>query len=184
MGLDQQEGVGGLAPTALESLMDRLRRQSSRPVGPRPSPSDEQLLELLESHANHETEALQAYDELAARSPDEYVRYLAGILLEDERRHHQLVAEMVNRVRADAEWRPIEPNVPHTGSPHDRAGLLEATERLLETERDDLRQIGVLKRRLRRQRYQSLLSLVADLLEFDTRKHIHILAFLHSTART
>jgi hypothetical protein len=60
--------------------------------------------------------------------------------------------------------------------------LLDITARLIETERDDLRRIRVLKRRLRRQRHQSLLSLVADILEFDTRKHLHMLKFLRAAA--
>jgi rubrerythrin len=170
--------------TRLEALMERLRARSSRPVGPQPSRSERELLELLESHADDETEALHAYEELAGESPDEHVRYVASLLLDDERRHHQLLAEMVNRVRGDAEWRPVEPSVPYLGGSHDRAGLLDITARLIETERDDLRRIRVLKRRLRRHRHQSLLSLVADILEFDTRKHLHILAFLRDATRT
>jgi hypothetical protein len=71
--------------TPLEALMERLRGQSSRPVGPQPSMSERELLELLESHADHETEALHAYEELAGGSPDEHVRYVAGLLLADER---------------------------------------------------------------------------------------------------
>jgi rubrerythrin len=169
--------------TPLEALMERLHGQSSRPVRPQPSVSEGELLELLESHADHETEALHAYEELAGRSPDEHVRYVAGLLLEDERRHHQLLAEMVNRVRGDAEWRPVEPSVPYLGVSHDRAGLLDITAQLMDTERDDLRRVRILKRRLRRQRYHSLLSLGADILEFDTRKHLHILAFLRAAAR-
>jgi rubrerythrin len=170
--------------TPLEALMERLRGRSSRPVGPQPSISERELLELLESHAEDETEALLAYEELAGKSPDEHVRYVAGLLLEDERRHHQLLAEMVNRVRSDAEWRPVEPSVPYLGVSHDRAGLLDITAQLMDTERDDLRRIRRLKRRLRQQRYHSLLSLVADILEFDTRKHLHILAFLRDATRT
>jgi rubrerythrin len=170
--------------TPLETLMERLRGQSSRPVGPQPSMSERELLELLESHADHETEALHAYEELAGGSPDEHVRYVAGLLLADERRHHELLAEMVNRLRGDVEWRPVKPSVPYLGVSHDRSGLLDVTAQLMDIERDDLRRIRVLKRRLRRQRYHSLLSLVADILEFDTRKHLHILAFLRAAART
>jgi hypothetical protein len=170
--------------TPLEALMARLRARTARPVGPQPSLSERELLELLESHAEHETEALHSYEELAGGSPDEHVRYVAALLLDDERRHHQLLAEMANRVRGDAEWRPLEPSVPHLGVSHDRAGLLDLTAQLMKTERHDLRRIRTLKRRLRRQRYQSLLSLVADILEFDTRKHIHMLAFLRAVAKT
>ena len=146
--------------------------------------SESELLELLESHADSESETLHAYEELAGKFPDEHVRYVAGLLLEDERRHHQLLTEMVNRVRGDAEWRPVEPSVPYLGVSHDRSGLLDVTAQLMDIERDDLRRIRRLKRRLRRQRYHSLLSLGADILEFDTRKHLHILAFLRAAART
>jgi hypothetical protein len=113
--------------TPLEALMERLRARRARPVWPQPSLSEHELLELLESHAEHETEALHAYEDLAGESPDEHVRYVAALLLDDERRHHQLLAEMANRVRGDAEWRPLEPSVPHLGVSHDRTGLLDMT---------------------------------------------------------
>src|SRR5450759_4393990 len=164
--------------------MERLRARSARPVGPQRSMSAPELLARLESHAERETEALHAYEELAGGSPDEHVRYVAALLLDDEHRHHQLLAEMANRVRGDAEWRPLEPSVPYLGVSHDRAGLLDITAQLMDTERDDLRRVRVLKRHLRRQRYHSLLSLGADILEFDTRKHLHMLAFLRAVART
>lgn len=178
------EVAGMKMSTPLEALLERLRGQSVRPVGPSPSKSERELLELLELHADGEIDALRAYEALAGGSPDEHVRYVASLLLEDERHHHQLLAEMVNRVRGDAEWRPVEPSVPYLGVSHDRAGLLDMTAHLMDTERDDLRRIRVLKRRLRRHHSDSLLSLVTDILEFDTRKHLHILAFLRSTART
>jgi hypothetical protein len=170
-------------PTHLEAFLDRVRAQTTCPVGPPPTQSERAIIAQLEGHVEHEKEALEAYEQLAATSPDEHVRYLAHMVLDDEAHHHRVLAEMLNRVRSDAEWRPVEPSVPRVRTSQDSRALLDVTARLLKTEREDLRQVRALKRRLRPQRRTSLLWLMADVLELDTRKHLRILEFLRHTAR-
>lgn len=68
-------------------------------------------------------------------------------------------------------------HVPHARPVRDRRALLEATQRLRDLERDDLRRARRLRRRLRRQRHDtSLLGILAELLEADTRKHLAVIS--------
>lgn len=169
--------------THLEALLARIRARVDRPGGPPPAQSERAVIEQLEAHAGHEAEVLHAYEELAATSPDGHVRYLAHLILDDEVYHHQLLAEMLDRVRSDAGWISTDPDIPWVRTPRDRRALLDTTARLLREERADLRLTRTLKRRLRPQRHTSLLWMMAEVLELDTRKHIRILEFLRRTAR-
>lgn len=172
-----------MPPSQLEHIMNTMRNRSGHPIGPRPSEADEALIELLADHVANEDEALHAWTALAAESPEPHVRYVAALIVEDERVHHLLLSEMLGRVRADAEWQTTEPDVPWIRTPKDRRALLGAIDRLLRVERSDLRRLRILRRRLRTQRHTSLLWALADLLEADTRKHVRLLKFLRRTAK-
>ena len=169
--------------THLETLLARIRARVDQTSGPPLAQSEREVVEQLEAHAEHEAEVLRAYEDLAATSPDEHVRYLAHLILDDEVYHHQLLAEMLHRVRSDAGWMPTDPNIPWVRTPRDRRALLDTTAGLLREERADLRLTRRLKRRLRPQRHTSLLWVMADVLELDTRKHIRILEFLRRSTR-
>ena len=169
--------------THLEALLERIRTRVDRPSGPPLAQSERAIVEQLETHAEHEADALRAYEELAATSPDEHVRYLAHLILDDEVYHHQLLAEMLDRVRSDAGWMTTDPSIPWVRTPRDRRALMDTTAHLIREERADLRLTRSLKRHLRAQRRTSLLWMMAEVLELDTRKHIRILEFLRRTAR-
>ena len=172
-----------ISPSDLESVMQRVRSRSGHPVGPQPSDADRALITLLGDHVANEAAVLHAWDELAARAPEPHVRYIAGLIVEDERVHHALLAEMLERVRSDAQWQTTEPGIPWVRAPKDRQALLFAIENLERVERSDLRRVRALRRRLRAQRRTSLLWALADLLESDTRKHLRLLKFLRRAAR-
>lgn len=167
----------------LESVVKTLRGRSGHPVGPRPSQADEDLMKLLADHVTNEDEALEAWTMLAAEAPEPHVRYIAALIVEDERAHHLLLSEMLDRVRADIDWQTTEPAVPWIRTPKDRGALIGAIDRLLRIERSDLRRLRILRRQLRAQRPTSLLRALADVLEADTRKHVRLLRFLRHTAR-
>ncbi len=119
---------------------------------------------------------LATYEELASSSPDEGVRYLVNLILEDERRHHRLLAELSNGMA----WGVVEP--PASALPHaPRAisgALLDQTKRLRKAEEDDYRALQRLKRRLRPYADTTMWMLVIDLMMLDTKKHATILRFL------
>jgi len=116
---------------------------------------DELLLGRIKDHIDSERTLLASYSELADEGPED-VRYLIGLILEDEARHHRLLREMAGTISGEArtisgEARPgSEPSVPYLTPKRDqRERLLEATARFLEAEREDARSLKALERELR-----------------------------------
>jgi rubrerythrin len=146
------------------------------------SPWDEQLLAHFDEHVGGELGLLEAYMELRDKGP-EHVRYLVDLILNDEARHHQIFRELVNRLRSDIDWRDYEPKVPYLRK--DAAGskaLIEATERFLAFEHEDQKSLRRLEKELRPLRDTTLFSLLVQLMELDTKKHIAILEFIRRSA--
>lgn len=150
-----------------------------RPVG---SPLEEALLAHVENHIENERDLLGQYAQLAESSPDEYVRYLAGLILDDERRHHQRFMEMRNRILSDVTWRETTPQTPRVTVPEDREKLVRQAERYIEAEERDAEALRHLRREARPMKDTSLMSLMVELMELDTQKHLRILEFIRRSA--
>lgn len=153
---------------------------------PRPTGSEleESVLRHISDHLRSERSILEEYAVLAEESPDEYVRYLAGTILDDERRHHQRLVEMRNRIESDITWREAEPALPRVTVPADREQLAETIDRFIEIEEHDADELRRLRRSLRGLRDTTLLSLTVEVMELDTQKHLRILEFMRrSVAR-
>jgi len=146
------------------------------------SPWDEQLLAHFDEHVDGELALLESYMQLRDQGP-KHVRYLVDLILDDEARHHQIFNELVNRLRSDIDFRDYEPKVPYVGrdSAH-RRELVETTDRFLAFERQDLRSLRQLEKELRPVRDTTLFSLLVQVMEFDTRKHIAMLEFIRRSA--
>jgi len=149
-------------------------------VNPVPDPeSDARILETLRTHDERERAILETYRRLIDQSPDEGVRYLGRLIIKDEERHHELIAEMANRIDS---WRlgsSIEPAIPSL-SPQVDPELLEATRRLIALERQDAKELRLLQRELRYAPATSLLPLLVKLMLHDTAQHIEILRFIRT----
>ncbi len=146
------------------------------------SPWDEQLLAHFDQHVGDELSLIEEYLGFRDRGPD-YVRYLIDLILDDESRHHQTFKELINHVRAGVDCRDYGPQVPYVLlSSNDRKALLEATNRFLAFEREDEKSLRRLQKELRPVRDTTLFSLLVELMELDTKKHIAILEFIHRSA--
>jgi hypothetical protein len=142
------------------------------------SPWDEQLLAHFTEHESGELDLLQAYLEFRDSGP-EHVRYLVDMILQDEARHHETFRQLVNRVRSDIDFRDYEPKVPYlTRDRNECRALIAATDRLLAFEREDMSSLRHLQKELRPVRDTTLFSLLVELMELDTKKHIAILEFI------
>ncbi len=146
------------------------------------SPWDEQLLAHFDEHVSGELDLLDAYLGIRDQGPA-HVRYLIDMILQDESRHHQTFRELVNRVRSDIDWRDYEPKVPYLERiTDDRPSFLATTEQFIGFERDDLKALRKLRKELKPVRNTTLFSLLVELMEYDTLKHIAILEFLRRSA--
>jgi len=151
-------------------------------VTPVPDPeSNARVLETLRTHGERESEVLASYRRLVAESPDEGIRYLGRLIIEDEERHHQVIDEMANRIDSWIRGMTVEPSTPSLSPGVDR-GLLEETRQLIALERRDAKELRLLQKELRYAPATSLLPLLVKLMLHDTARHIEILRFIRTYA--
>ena len=108
------------------------------------------LTDYLGEHLSAEQGALDAYQRLLDRRSDETddaVSYLIRTILADEARHHEIFAQILNSLESIVRWEDITPRVPTARvEVEDRDELLATTDRLLELERDDLKELKALRK--------------------------------------
>jgi rubrerythrin len=135
------------------------------------------LVELIVRHGEEEGALLSTYEQLAASSDNETAAYVIGLILEDERHHHRLLAEVANA----AAWARSS-GAPDTSTPPLSAGidgeLLAQTKRLLAAEQADYRELRRIRRKLHPFADTTLWGLIIDMMLLDTKKHATMLRFL------
>ena len=132
---------------------------------------DAEIMGHLERHIEGEQQLLGEYETLLDRCDHLPVRYLLGLLLDDEQRHHRILVEMLNQFRTSLYLAEQEPHVPWMIRKADPA-VAATTRRLRRAERKDLRQLRALRRHLKSLRRHSLDGVLIDSLILDTRKHL------------
>ena len=137
------------------------------------------VLEALRTHGQREDAILESYRRLVEASHDEGIRYLGRLIIQDENRHHEMIAEMANRIDSWIRGETIEPSVPPLEPRVDKL-LLEETHRLIELEHGDAKELRSLERELRYAPATSLLPLLVKLMLQDTARHVEILQFIRS----
>jgi hypothetical protein len=145
---------------------------------------EQRLYAHVAGHVATEVEVLESYADLAA---DETIspafRYLAQVILADERRHHQTFNELAESIRhasqLDVDGAPIPPVA---GLRSDRDRVLEVTDRLIDIEEQDARELKDLSKELKDVRETTLWALVVDLMRDDTDKHLKILKIIRDRA--
>ncbi len=135
------------------------------------------LYQHLTQHMETELALVDRYDEVAEKAGG-HVAYLLKLIMEDEARHHRLFDEWRNALRSNAEFREVEPQVPHMTRSPEAENVRAAAREFLEVERDDERDLRHLQRSLKDVKETTIWSLLVDIMELDTRKHQLILEFL------
>jgi rubrerythrin len=144
---------------------------------------EQEVYDHLCSHVDNELEVLQAYERLASTTESEAFRYLAKLILDDERRHHEFLRNLADTVRISAELTREPAPIPFIDFSADREEILAATDRFLAVEKEDDREIRRLSKELRDVRDTTLWVLVLDLIRADNEKHRRILEFIHERAK-
>jgi hypothetical protein len=140
------------------------------------------LAERVRSHIVAEREMLEAYSDVD--TAEEHVRYLIGLLLEEEMRHHHFLNEIAVGLLRDPADASTMTGTPPIATNEDPERLLAQTTKLAAFEADDLRELAELKRALAAAEGTELMQLMVELMVADTRKHLKILAFLGAGARS
>lgn len=145
---------------------------------------EQELYDYVSGHVATEGAILEEYQQLAEDpSGSPAFRYLARLILADERRHHQLFNDLAESIRQMAEVRLEDEPIPSLhGLRSDRERILATTERLLESERADAKELKKLTKELKDFRETTLWGLLVGLMRDDTAKHIKILEFIRDRA--
>lgn len=145
---------------------------------------EQALYDHVYGHIEAEQAIVHEYAHLAESARSEALRYLAGLILEDERRHHRSFVELAQSIKAFAELggeaRPIPPL---RGLRDEGPDALALTEKFIGIEEDDLAELRRIERDLEEVRDTSLWALVVQLMMDDTRKHLRILRFVRDRLR-
>ena len=155
--------------------MTEMTDQSSRG----PSAWARDLYAHLTSHVQAERGLLEEYSAMAEKTESKAFRYLVNLLIEDEIRHHRIFAELAESLKTEALLTGEEPAVPNLDfGRSDTAAVRAATKTLTESEEQDAKELKRLRRELRDVKDTSLWSLLVDLMQRDTDKHVAVLRFV------
>ena len=145
------------------------------------SVDERDLVGLLTAHGEQEGAILERYRRFADHASSPAVRYLVRLILEDEERHHRVLAELANAIAWEAS--PVTPrdSVPDL-EPGGDGELRAETKAVLDVELADLKELKGLRRRLSAYQDTTMWALLVDLMLLDTEKHVHILRFVASHA--
>jgi hypothetical protein len=103
---------------------------------------EQEIHDHVSGHVVTEGAILDTYQRLAEDpSGSPAFRYLADLILADERRHHQLFNDLAESIRQSAQLRDDEPIPSLHGLKADPERIMATTEQLLETERADARDL-------------------------------------------
>lgn len=143
------------------------------------SVTEEGIFRHVREHVTSEAEFIDAYQEQSeATDIPEAVRYLMHLVLEDEKRHHRILHEIMIALGNDIAWRHDSNGVPSLPNGSPNPALAAVTRRFLAAERADKKQLRALHKELKPFRDTSLWALLVELMEYDTAKHIRILTFI------
>lgn len=170
------DAMGTTAPTPRFGVMGLRLRRPTHWEGA----WDTRALEQLEAHLRLEGGVLSEYEQLRAETGGE-LTYLIDLIIEDERRHHQMLSDIAMVLRA-ADQGDDGPGASHDldpvlseSTPETRHQLLAHTERMIELEREDDKALKELADALKPIADTTIWELVVDVLILDTRKHERIL---------
>jgi rubrerythrin len=141
------------------------------------------MFDHLTQHTSREGAMLSEYAALAESTESNALRYVINMLLEDERRHHRYFNELAMSLKSESELSSEEPVVPRMDFDRlDRDDLRDVTERLLDHEKSDAKELERLRKELRDVKDTTLWGLLVEIMMRDTDKHISILKFVHQHA--
>ena len=143
---------------------------------------DQHLFDRLGQHEQDEKDAIQAYADFAEQTGSQTVKYLINMIVDDERKHHRVLAELANTIRAEVTFEERGSRLPYLDVHRGDRTLLDATRRFLEVERRDRAEMRGLAKEVDRTGNELDSFLIKMILD-DTDRHIRILRFIERLAK-
>ena len=141
--------------------------------------SVQRLMNEFQSHAAEEERSLSVYRESASETSDPQIRFLLGLIVADEEKHHELTARMIAKLKDELTWRPSE--IPRRGGDNAEKTkrLLAAVESFLTAEHKAMENYARLKKESRGL-HRDMFALLYTAMIHDSHKHVEILRFLRA----
>lgn len=145
---------------------------------------EQQMYDHLVEHVEDEVDVIRSYERLAEQTHSPAFAYLARLILDDERRHHQLLRDLAETIKSSAELGGEPTPIPDLGMwGADRDQIVAETKRYLELEKEDNKELKRLAKELRLVKDTTMWELVIRLIQSDNEKHQTILEFIRDRAR-
>lgn len=157
-------------------LLQRGRRASGDEV-----PAVDAFIHSVEGHIEAESEFLHEYADAIRSHDSPLVRFVLELILQDEKKHHQLLQQVIDRLKADLSFRTrrADDRAIDAIGDIDVARMVRLTDRFLDEERDGVRKMrGILEQA--EPFYDGLLVMVLKMLVKDSEKHVLMLQFLRA----
>jgi len=157
-----------------ESAFEGLRKMGA-------SVSERELVDHLARHGEEEGALLGRYQRFAQEAASPAARYLVQLIIDDEKRHHRVLAEMANSVAWGWSQNSPVPATPEIVPKEDSSSpLARETKELLAAEKRDGVELRRLHKELKPYADTKMWSLMVELMLLDTQKHQLILQFISS----
>ena len=140
--------------------------------------SVQRLMNEFQSHADHEEQWLTNYQAIGKEASDPLIRFLLGLIVDDEQRHHELTRRMITKLKDELAWTRAEGLAPRFYEKAEkRTHLLSSVESFLDAERKGIKEYQRLKKESQGM-YRDVFALLYTTMIHDSHKHIGILEFL------
>lgn len=136
------------------------------------------LMNKFQAHAAHAERWLSSYQEIAKETSDPQIRFLLGLIVADEERHHELTARMISKLQDELAWSRSTRMTRSAGESGEAANrLLASIENFRDAERKAIKECEGLKKESQGL-YRSVFALLYATMIQDSHKHMEILKFL------
>src|SRR5512139_3100491 len=103
--------------------------------------SVQRLMNEFQSHAGNEERWLVDYNEFAQEATDPLIRFLLGLVVADEERHHELTSRMIGKLKDELAWTRREGSARRPVERGEKAKrMLASVESFLKAERQGIKE--------------------------------------------
>lgn len=155
-------------------------------VGDVPKESDvspvEALLNQFEAHEREERTFIEGYRSIVDGHPNPLIKFLLGLIIADEEKHHGVVHAMASSLRSDLNWSDSATTLHNLGeiSADEKQELLRLTGEFIAAEKQGIKETKALAKSSKGY-YQGSFALLLRTIIHDSEKHLMILEFIEKT---
>ena len=143
----------------------------------------EKVMNEFEAHERTEGQYTQRYKEIAGKTKSPLVKFLLGLIITDEERHHAVTHAMAANLEESLRWTKIEGAMPGIEDLAEAdKELVQITEEFIRVEKEGIDTYKDLVKATKGY-HAGLFTLLLKSMIHDSEKHIDILEFLHANLK-